>query len=256
MGRALLGVLVDEVQHDRHVVCPEAPQGVLLGPQLAEVHAVAVHVVERPQLPRVHELLQTGHGRVVLEQVAHHQDAPRLLSRVHRALGFGHGRRERLLHETVLPGSEHSRGKLGVGGDGCGEHHGVELGVIEQVPQRGGAPHAREGARETCAGLLGVVAQPRELTALDRREVACEVGAPVAEPHNADPHGPPAGLDDLRLSGCGVPQRAILTHLDAPPDDASPDVAPPDDASPDDARGREWSVPIAATQRSAALPSP
>ena len=49
---ALLGLLADEVQHDRHVVRAEAPERVLVGAQLAEVQPVGVHVVELPELAR------------------------------------------------------------------------------------------------------------------------------------------------------------------------------------------------------------
>ena len=113
--RALLGLFADQVQHDRHVVRAEAPQRVLLGPQLAEVHAVAVDVIERPQRARVDQLLQARHRRVVLEQVADHQDPSGPLGGGNRLLGVGGGGGERLLDEAVLSRLGDADRQFGVG---------------------------------------------------------------------------------------------------------------------------------------------
>src|SRR6266566_3344345 len=53
----LMRLLVDEVQEHRGVVRPEAPQGILVGPHLAQVHTVAVHVVDLTKLTCVGQLL-------------------------------------------------------------------------------------------------------------------------------------------------------------------------------------------------------
>ena len=102
LGDALHGLLADQVQGDRDVVGPEAPEGVLVGPQLAEVESVAVDVVEVAQLAGVDQLLQAGDCRVVLEQVPDHQDAPGLLGGGDGPFGIGGARRQRLLDEAVL----------------------------------------------------------------------------------------------------------------------------------------------------------
>ena len=56
VGDARVRVFVDQVQHDRDVVCAEAPEGVLVGPQLAEVQPARVDVVERAELARAQDL--------------------------------------------------------------------------------------------------------------------------------------------------------------------------------------------------------
>ena len=76
-GRELVGLLAGEVQHDGHVVRPEAPQRVLVGAQLAEVQAVAVDVADVAQLARVGDLLELVDAGVVLQQVPHHQHLAR-----------------------------------------------------------------------------------------------------------------------------------------------------------------------------------
>ena len=71
-------------------------------------------------------------------------------------------------------------------GHGRGQDDRVEVGIGEQVVEVGGEAGGREGRRPARAGLLGGVAAPGQLAAADRGEVAGEVGAPVAEAHDAD----------------------------------------------------------------------
>ncbi len=80
----------------------KAPERVLLRAQLAEVEAIAVDVIQIAQLPLVEQLLQPVDRRVVLEQMADHQDLPRPLGGRDRRFGLGGGRRERLLDKAVL----------------------------------------------------------------------------------------------------------------------------------------------------------
>ena len=128
---ALLGLLADQVQDHRDVVRAETPEGVLVGAQLAEVHAVAVDVVELAQLTAVDQLLQARHGGVVLEQVAHHQDPPRPLGRRDGAFGVGDGCREGLLHEAVLARLQHARRRA---------PRGVGTGVASTTASSSGSP--------------------------------------------------------------------------------------------------------------------
>ena len=123
---------------------------------------------------------------MVLEQVADHQDPPGPRRRRDRLLGVCTPRRQRLLHEAVLAGVQHRDRKLGVCGDGRGEHDRVELLVAEQVLERAGDPCAWERRPGLRARALLSVTQPCELAAGDRGEVAREVRAPVAEPGDAD----------------------------------------------------------------------
>src|SRR3954453_14805392 len=179
-------LLVGEVQQDRDVVRAKAPQRVLLGPQLAQVQAIAVDVVDRPQLAGRRDLLELVHARVVLEQVADHEHPARRARRLDRALGVGDRLRERLLDEAVLARLEHADRERGVGGDGRGEDGRVKAGVAEKGVW--GAGEARPGMADGEAlahGRVGVAA-PAQLGARERVEVAGEVRAPVAEADDAD----------------------------------------------------------------------
>ena len=82
-----------------------------------------------------------------------------------------------------------AHGELGVGGHGRGQHDRVELVVVQQVVELAGRARARGSARASFSrASLGGVAQPAQLAAGDRGEVAREVRAPVAEADDADAH--------------------------------------------------------------------
>src|SRR3954463_16020729 len=100
----LVGLLVGQVEDDRDVVGAERPQRVLVRSQLPEVEPVRVDVVDVAELAGVGDLLQLLDARVVLEQVADHEHATRLLGRGDDTLRLRHGLRQRLLDEAVLAG--------------------------------------------------------------------------------------------------------------------------------------------------------
>ena len=91
---------------------------------------------------------------MVLQQVAHHQHLACPLRRRHGALSIRGGGGEGLLHEAVLARVGHAGGELGVGGHGGGEHHGVQVGVSEQLLEVRGRPRCRERLRHARAGLF------------------------------------------------------------------------------------------------------
>ena len=190
MREALHRLLADQCQHDRDVVGAEAPQRVLVRAQLAEVQAVAVHVVELAELVPVEQLAQAVDRRVVLEQVPDHQRRARpLRPRPRRA------RRRRRSSPGASPRSSACRpARPAIASSAC-----VGTGVASTTASSSGSSSSsceiRRVARASgkrCASLarapLGGVAQPRQLAAGDRREVAREVRAPVAEPADAHPH--------------------------------------------------------------------
>ena len=125
-------------------------------------------------------------ARVVLEQVADHERPSRLLRRGDGALGVGDRLRERLLDEAVLAGAQHALGEIGVGRDGRGQDDGVERVVGQEVVERPGAARTGEARADALERGGVAVAQPGQLAALNRGEVAREVGPPVAQPGDAD----------------------------------------------------------------------
>ena len=190
MREALLGLLADQVQHDRDVVGAEAPQRVLVGSQLAEVEAVAVDVVELARARRRRSAPSGGRPRGGTRAGGRPSGSAGLLGRRDGALGVGRGRGERLLDEAVLA-------RLGTA---TASSAWVGTGVASTTASSSGSPSssasspscARPGrpAPSRSRARLGGVAQPAQLAAGDRGEVAGEVRAPVAEPDDADPHRP------------------------------------------------------------------
>jgi hypothetical protein len=188
MGGNLTRLLAGEVEHDRDVVSAEAPEGVLVRSQLAQVQAVAVDVVDLvAQLARIRQLLQLLHAGVILEQVPDHQDAPVLLCRANGALGVGDRLRERLLDEAVLAGLQNAHGEIRMRRDRRRQRDRVELRIGEQLVEVGNHPRCREHRGHAVTPLLRRIAAVGELAARHRSEVPGQVRAPVAEAGDRDP---------------------------------------------------------------------
>jgi hypothetical protein len=91
---------------------------------------------------------------VVLEQVAHHQDAVGSARRLDHPLGHGDRLGERLLHEAVLARLEGLERHGRVGGHVGGHADRVEIGVVEQVVHARRHPCAGEARGRALAGGL------------------------------------------------------------------------------------------------------
>ena len=178
-------------------MCPEAPERVLVGAQLAQVETVRVDVVDVPEIPAAGDLDELVDARVVLEQVADHQDPAGLLRRDRHPLRLGHRLRERLLDETVLACGQHPLRELGVRGHVRGHRHRVEVRVRQQLLDVVRSARARELRRPALARLRRGVADPAQLRVRQAVEVAREVRSPVAETDDSD-------LDAVRDHRAGV----------------------------------------------------
>ena len=206
----LVRLLPGEVEQDGDVVRAERPERVLVRAQLPEVEPVRVEVVDLAELAAVGDLLELRDARVVLEQVADHQRPPGLARRVDGPLGVRDGLGERLLDEAVLAGAQDLLRQRRVGGDRRRQDDRVERVVGEQVRQVGGPARGRDRRPDPLQRGGVAVAQPGELAAGDRREVAREVRAPVAQPRHADRdrrHSPilRASAAATRLPACPSP---------------------------------------------------
>src|SRR4051812_1173115 len=204
-GPALGGLLARDPQHHRDVVGPQGPQRVLVRAQLAEVETVGVHVADVAELAGVGKLLELLDSRVVLEQVPHHQHAIRGAGGLHCQLGLVHRLPERLLDEAVLADAEHPGRQLRVRRHGGGHHHGLQLGVAQKLVEVRGHLSAGELRRPALASLARWIADPGQLRLGQPVEVASEVGSPVAEAHDPDPHRTPVTHRRRRL-GDSIPR--------------------------------------------------
>src|SRR4051794_3653589 len=182
LARLLLG----QVQQHRYVVSAQRPERVLVRAQLAKVEPVAVDVADVAELPRTCDLLQLVHARVVLEQVADHQDASCIFPRGYHALGVGDRLRKRLLDEAVLACAQHLDGKLGVQRNRRRDDNCVELVVSEQLVEVAAHTRVRELRRPALARLVRAVADPAQLGLPEPVEVARQVRPPVTEAEDTD----------------------------------------------------------------------
>ncbi len=183
-----LGALPGQVEHDGDVVGGQVPHHVDVLAHLAQVEAPGVEVEHVPEVAGVRLLLHPAQGVVVQEGVPHHQGQPPGLRQGPQLPALRAGGRQGLLHEDVLPRLQglrrHPEVQLRRGGD----HHRVDLGVAQQVLERVVQP----GPGVPCPHVL----QPRGVPIADRgerrprqlRQVADQVGAPVAGPHHPRPH--------------------------------------------------------------------
>jgi hypothetical protein len=126
------GLFTQEHQQHRDVVGGEAPEDVLLGPELADVEAVGVDVLDLAQDAGPDELLELQHRGMVLEEVAHHQDAPLAPGGLNQVLSLANGQGEGLFHIDVLAFEQRTfdhlvmglrRGRDGDGLDGRVSQH-------------------------------------------------------------------------------------------------------------------------------------
>ena len=139
-----------------------------------------------PSSPRVGDLLELRDARVVLEQVADHQRAAGLARGVDGPLGVRDGLRERLLDEAVLAGAQHLLGERARGSGPASRGRPRRAPGRRAGRQVAGPARGRDRRADPLQRGGVAVAQPGELAAGDRREVAREVRAPVAQPRHAD----------------------------------------------------------------------
>lgn len=177
-GQDPRGLLARQGEDHGDVVGREGPEDVLLAPDLAQIQAVGIDVIDPAQLARGGHVLEPDKGRVVLEQMADHEHEPALLGQGDELLGVGLVQNQGLLHIDVASGQQGLTGQ-GVVGLGRGGHdHALHRAVLEHLAQGLNGAHARELLPEALKrGLVAVAdrAQGPQLV-----EIAHQVLAPVA----------------------------------------------------------------------------
>ncbi len=107
----------------------EAPEHVLLAPDPAKVQPVRVDVLQPAQLARLDHLLQLQECRMVLEQMANHDDTAGRRGGLCDPLAIGDRQGQRLLDEDVLAVPERRNRHLGMLLRRRGQHHRIDVGV-------------------------------------------------------------------------------------------------------------------------------
>ena len=80
----------------------KAPEGIFLAADLAEIEPVGGDVVKRAEFARGHESLEVLNERMILQQVANHEDTVVGAGQFDQFVGFREIKAERFLDEHVL----------------------------------------------------------------------------------------------------------------------------------------------------------
>ncbi len=94
--------LAQQVQNDRNVVRSQAPHHVLVLADLAQVAPLGIQVIDLAQLTTVHQFLEVRDGRVIQEQMPHHEHQIALMGQAHQRLCIFYAQGNRLFHEHVF----------------------------------------------------------------------------------------------------------------------------------------------------------
>ena len=167
----------------------EVPERVLVGADRAEVHALAVDVVEPAELLAADHLLEARDDRVVLEQVPDHQHALVRRGERDQLLGVADLEREGLLDVDVLAGLQGHLREREVARRGRRDHHGLDVGIAQHGVEVAGQRRPGQLARHLVELLLVEVADVLEARVGELVEVAGEVLAPAADAGDSDLYG-------------------------------------------------------------------
>ena len=96
----------DERKDHRHVVWGEGPQDVLLAPDLSEVEAARIDILQPSEPALAHEVAQLQERRVVLQDVPDHEAPVEPLGEGAKLLRLLDLQRQRLLEEDVFAGRQ------------------------------------------------------------------------------------------------------------------------------------------------------
>ncbi len=132
---ALRGVARERKNH-RNVVRRKAPEHVFLAAEAAEVEAVGIDVMEAPEPTFGHQLLQPEEGRMVLEEMSHHDQAAVGLGGPADPLGILNFEREGLLDEKMLSCFKRLKRQRCVRFRGRRQHHPVNVVSSKNLVER------------------------------------------------------------------------------------------------------------------------
>src|SRR6266568_3299933 len=133
--------LTQQVQCHGYVVRTEAPQGVLVRSDLAQIHAQAIKIVDATQLPPLHQGPQPLDRGVEQQQVTGEDGNAALPRRASHRFGIACAQGKRLLHQARLPRLDTLQREPRVRRRGRGDDDGLH--AADQVRSVGGDVHAR-----------------------------------------------------------------------------------------------------------------
>ena len=133
VGRHADGSLLQQVQGDRHIVGPEAPQGVLVRSNLSQVRSLTVEVIDRPQLARRYHLPQVLYRRVEYQKVTDHDGNACFVHQTAQIFRLLHRQRHRFFNQDRQAAHQHLPRYQRMGDDGRGHDDAVD--AVESLVQ-------------------------------------------------------------------------------------------------------------------------
>ena len=186
MGGDACRPLAQEPQRHGNVVRTETPQGVLVGPHLAQVHALAVNVEDGSEFAAGHHLLQIFHRGMEHQQMSHEHRPFAGVDSPNKVLGILHGQRHGFFDEDRQAPGHGRPGHIRVGDDRGGHDHAV--GDLERLVEVGRHQHPGILAPHRLTPVVAQVANGGEFRLGQTRDGADVVAAPVPRPDHRDAH--------------------------------------------------------------------
>ena len=184
-GANRFGQLAEQVEGDGDIVRGDAPQGVDIGLDAAEIDAGRVQIIGLANGSFVEQGLDVAHRGYVLKYMPHHQHQSRPVCYLDQSCRLGHGHGEWFFDEDVFARLQRCarEGIMRARRRGDGDRLDITVQeMFEVVAEPGGAIEVAGFIQPVGVG----VADGAEVCAGQSVEIAGEVGAPVAEADETD----------------------------------------------------------------------
>src|SRR4029453_16223541 len=212
-----LGLLVDNVVHDRQIMRREIPYHADVVLKQPEVYARGIEIVQRTQRALVHDLADLAHGATEEKRVIDHYPQVPLGGQLDQLFGLARVRRERLLDEHVLAVHQRRFGQLVMGPDGRNHRDGVDQRRRQHRAKIRGALDRRIRSLGAAKRLGTLVTYRDNLALLEAVQVPDDVRAPVPVADDADAHrvravGPFESVQSVRLDTWRAGRSGLMRH--------------------------------------------
>ena len=109
----------------------KTPKDIFFFPNLADIETVGINVLDLAQFSGIYQGLEFLDGRMILEDMPHHQDAALLLRQIHQLLAFRHFQGQGFFHKDIFAGQQSRFGQGIMGNAGGGDGHRLNLRIAD-----------------------------------------------------------------------------------------------------------------------------
>ena len=156
----------------------KTPQGVFLAPDFPQIQPVRSDVLQLPKLPFSDQTLDGTDARMVLQQMAYHENAPVLLGQIHQCETLAHVERQRFLDKHIFAGLKRAQSQVEMPCRRGRDSHTRDARVGHYVLDRLG--HANPRTCRTLGGQHLVARIADERKSPEFMEVARKVASPIS----------------------------------------------------------------------------